>query len=200
MPGSERRTHGLIFKPTLECNACLLPVRVKGNTFGLSVQKTDAWIIPETSDPAPHAVVAPVDEEIGKPEQPIPAPAVPEAAAALRPEETQGMRLEQSTRCVCVCLLDLPPPARLKFRSFFPLRTISLFFSLLGVFSLNCGRGPRPCTTQSVCLGSLGSFCETPTACRPPGLAKFWAPHPSGPHPSGPHLSGPPRIVKPLKH
>ena len=33
-------------------------VRVKGKTFGLSIQNTDAWIIPETSDPAPHAVVA----------------------------------------------------------------------------------------------------------------------------------------------
>ena len=35
-----------------------VPVRVKGNTFGLLIQKTDARIIPETSDPAPHAVVA----------------------------------------------------------------------------------------------------------------------------------------------
>ena len=36
-----------------------MPVRVKGKTFGLAIQETDAWIIPETSDPAPHAVVAP---------------------------------------------------------------------------------------------------------------------------------------------
>ena len=43
-----------------------VPVRVKGKTFGLSIQKTDAWIIPETSDPAPQAEVAPVDEEIGR--------------------------------------------------------------------------------------------------------------------------------------
>ena len=48
-----------------------VPVQVKGKTFGLSIQKTDAWIIPETSDPAPAA---------------------PEAAAAPRPEETQDMR------------------------------------------------------------------------------------------------------------
>ena len=73
-------------------------VRVKGNTFGLSIQKTDAWIIPETSDPAPHAVVAPVDEEI---EQPIPALAAPEAAAP-RPEETQGMWLEREARDLAV--------------------------------------------------------------------------------------------------
>ena len=45
-------------------------VRVKGKTFGLSIQKTDAWVIPEISDLAPHAVVAPVDEEIGRAEQP----------------------------------------------------------------------------------------------------------------------------------
>ena len=50
-----------------------VPVRVKGKTFGLSIQETDAWIIPETSDPTPHAVVAPVDEEIGRAEQPNPA-------------------------------------------------------------------------------------------------------------------------------
>ena len=43
-----------------------VPVRVKGKTFGLSIQKTDAWTIPETNDPAPHAVVAPADEEIGQ--------------------------------------------------------------------------------------------------------------------------------------
>ena len=41
-------------------------VRVKAKTLGLSIQKTDAWIIPETSHPAPHAVVAPADEEIGR--------------------------------------------------------------------------------------------------------------------------------------
>ena len=38
-------------------------VRVKEKTFGLSIHKTAAWIIHQTSDPAPHAVVAPVDEE-----------------------------------------------------------------------------------------------------------------------------------------
>ena len=75
-----------------------VPVRVKGKTFGLSIQKTDAWIIPETSDPAPHAVVAPVDDEIGRAEQPIPAPAAPEAAAAPRPEETQDMQFEREAR------------------------------------------------------------------------------------------------------
>ena len=75
-----------------------VPVQVKGKTFGLSIQKTDAWIIPETSDPAPHAVAAPVDEEIDRAEQPLSAPAAPEFAAAPRPEETQGMRLEREAR------------------------------------------------------------------------------------------------------
>ena len=51
-------------------------VRVKGETFGLSIQKTDASIIPGTSGPARRAVVA----------------------AAPRPEETQGMRLEREAR------------------------------------------------------------------------------------------------------
>ena len=68
-----------------------VPVRVKGKPFGLSIQKTDAWIIPETSDPAPHVVVAPVDEAIGRAEQPVPAPAAQEAAAPPRPKETQAM-------------------------------------------------------------------------------------------------------------
>ena len=45
-----------------------VPVLVKGKTIGLSIQKTDAWIIPEANDRAPHAVVAPVDEEIGREE------------------------------------------------------------------------------------------------------------------------------------
>ena len=40
-----------------------VPVRVKGKTFGLSVQKTIAWIIPQAEDAVPHAEVAPVDEE-----------------------------------------------------------------------------------------------------------------------------------------
>ena len=53
---SETRTHGSICKPTLEYNA---------------FQKTDAWIIPETTHPAPHALVAPVNEEIGRAEQPV---------------------------------------------------------------------------------------------------------------------------------
>ena len=75
-----------------------VPVRVKGKTSGLSIPKTDAWIIPETSVPAPHAVVATVDEEIDRAEQPVPAPAAPEAAVAPRPEETQGMRLEREAR------------------------------------------------------------------------------------------------------
>ena len=47
-----------------------VPVRVKGKTFGLTIRKTDAWIIPENSDPAPRAVVALVEEEIGRAEQP----------------------------------------------------------------------------------------------------------------------------------
>ena len=43
-----------------------VPVRVKGKNFGLTIQKTDAWIIPENSDQAPRAVVAPVEEEISR--------------------------------------------------------------------------------------------------------------------------------------
>ena len=61
-----------------------MPVRVKGKTFDISIQKTDAWIILETSDPAPHAVVAPVDEEIDRAEQPIPAPVAPEGRKRLK--------------------------------------------------------------------------------------------------------------------
>ena len=55
-----------------------VPERVKGKTLGLSIQKTDAWIIPETSDPTSHAVVAPVDEKTDREEQPVPALAPPE--------------------------------------------------------------------------------------------------------------------------
>ena len=33
-------------------------VRVKGQTFGLSIQKTNAWIILEADDAAPHVYVA----------------------------------------------------------------------------------------------------------------------------------------------
>ena len=44
-----------------------VPVRVKGKTFGLSIQKIDVWIIPETRGPAPHAVVAPVAAEQNNP-------------------------------------------------------------------------------------------------------------------------------------
>ena len=54
-------------------------------------------IIRETSDAAPHAVEAPVDEEIDTEKQPVPALAPPEAAAA-GPEETQGLRLEREAR------------------------------------------------------------------------------------------------------
>ena len=72
-----------------------VPVRVKVKTFGLTIRKTDAWIIPEISDPAPRAVVAPAEEETGRAEQTNPAPAAQEAEAAPRPEETQGVRLEQ---------------------------------------------------------------------------------------------------------
>ena len=50
-----RRTHGSI------AGVQRVPVRVKGKTFGLSIQKTTAWITPETDDAAPHAEVAPVD-------------------------------------------------------------------------------------------------------------------------------------------
>ena len=65
-----------------------VPVRAKGKTS--RSRKTDSWTIPETNDPAPHAVVALVDEEIGI--------SAPEAAAAPRSEETQGMRLEREAR------------------------------------------------------------------------------------------------------
>ena len=61
---------------------------MKEKTFGLSIQKTDAWIILKTSDPAPHAVVASVDEEIDRTEQPVLSPAAAGAAAAQRHEET----------------------------------------------------------------------------------------------------------------
>ena len=60
--------------------------------MGLTIQKTDAWIIPENSDPAPR-VVAPVEE-------------AQEAEAAPRPEETQGMRLEREARDLCSNLAD----------------------------------------------------------------------------------------------
>ena len=70
-------------------------VRVKGKTFGLSIQETDAWVIPENSGPAPRAVVAPVEEEIGRAEQPNPAPAAQKAEAAPRAAETRGMRLDR---------------------------------------------------------------------------------------------------------
>ena len=43
-------------------------------------------------------MVAPVDEEIDRAEQPIPGPAAPEAAAAPGPEETQDMLLEREAR------------------------------------------------------------------------------------------------------
>ena len=72
-----------------------VPVRVKGRTFGFTIQKTDAWIIPKNRDPVPRAVVAPVEEDIGRAVQPNPAPAAQEAEAAPRPEETQGTRLER---------------------------------------------------------------------------------------------------------
>ena len=62
------------------------------------MEKTNAWIIPETDVAALHVVVAPVDEDIGKAEAPNLAPTAPEAAAAPRPEETRGMRLEREAR------------------------------------------------------------------------------------------------------
>ena len=55
---SETRTHGLI------CHAGMQRMLVREG------EDVYAWIIPETSDPAPHAVVAPVDEEIDRGEQP----------------------------------------------------------------------------------------------------------------------------------
>ena len=47
------------------------------------------------------------------------------------------------------------PPDRPTFRSFFPLAPNFTLFSLSGVFSLNCGLGLRPWTTQIARLGSL---------------------------------------------
>ena len=73
-------------------------VRVKGKICGLSIQKTNAWIIPETDDATPRAEVAPADKEIGRGVAPDPHPAALEAAAAPRPEETQGVRLEREAR------------------------------------------------------------------------------------------------------
>ena len=70
-------------------------VPMKGKTFGFSIQKTNAWIIPETDDAAPDVEVAPVDEETGRGEAPNPPPAAPEAPAALRQEEIRGLRLER---------------------------------------------------------------------------------------------------------
>ena len=61
-------------------------LRVKGKTYGLSIQKTDVWVIPETDDATPRAEVASVDEEIGRGEAPNVPLASPEAAAAPRPE------------------------------------------------------------------------------------------------------------------
>ena len=63
---SEARAHGLIF--ALECNACLCEWRVR--PLASRSKRTGAWILSETSDPAPHAAVAPVDEEIGRAEAP----------------------------------------------------------------------------------------------------------------------------------
>ena len=78
------------------CNACLRGR--KANCLASQFRKTEAWIIPETDDAAPHDEVAPVDEEIGRGEAPNPPPAASEAPAAPRPEETQGMRLEREAR------------------------------------------------------------------------------------------------------
>ena len=78
-------------------------VRLKGKTFGLSIQKTDAWIIPETSDSAPHAAVAPVGEEIGRSEAPKPAPA---AAAAPRRGDSRNAARARSLR-PCSSLAEL---------------------------------------------------------------------------------------------
>ena len=78
---------------TLQCSACSL----KGKTFGLMIRKTDARIIP-------RAVVAPVEEAIGRPEQPNPAPAAQEAEAAPRPEETEGVRIEREARDLAATL------------------------------------------------------------------------------------------------
>ena len=52
----------------------------------------------ETDDPGPHEEVAPVEEEIGRGEAPNRPLAALEAAAAAKPEETQGMRLEREAR------------------------------------------------------------------------------------------------------
>ena len=83
-----------------------VPMRVKSNTFVLTIQKTDAWIIAETSDPAPHAVAL-VDEEIGRGRAPNPPPTAPDAAAP-RPAETKGMQLEKKAR-------DLQQPGRARY-------------------------------------------------------------------------------------
>ena len=68
-----------------------VPVRVKGKTFGLSIPKTSGWIIPQADE-------APLDEEMGREAEPNLPPAAPEALAAPRAEQTQGMRLEREAR------------------------------------------------------------------------------------------------------
>ena len=66
--------------------------------------------------------------------------------------------------------LDPPPPDRPTFRSFLTLLPhVFLFFSIWGssrgiVVAIQ-GRGALKCA-----FGLPGSFCETPTACWPPGL------------------------------
>ena len=69
-----------------------MPVRVKGKTFGLSIQKTNAWIIPEAEDAVRHAEVAPVDEEDENEGELGPFPPVAPG------EETRGMRHEREAR------------------------------------------------------------------------------------------------------
>ena len=64
-----------------------VPVRVEGQTLGVS-----------EIDDADQAEVAPVDERIGREEEPNAPLAEPEAPAAPRAVETQGMRLQRKAR------------------------------------------------------------------------------------------------------
>ena len=91
---SEAKAHGLIFTLKLECNACLCKwmVRPWASRF--------RFLTPGSSQRQVAQLLMQlwrlyVDEEIGRAEAPNPPPAAPEAAAAPRPEETQGMRLER---------------------------------------------------------------------------------------------------------
>ena len=57
-----RKERLLDINPHTDSGVQRVPVRVKGKTFGLTIQKTHVWIIPANSDAAPRAAVAPVQQ------------------------------------------------------------------------------------------------------------------------------------------